>query len=242
MSAVFCHAVTAVRRRCLVCRAFPSFQLRPSSPEKLITPVPQPPSVSRAARDRFISPMDIRATLVACGAQPQRWANLPSKEFARKRASSSQFGIPTERQAQVVSIHRLMRGFSVPHRQDGRAKNDKSGTELVIFGTVLNHHFVPRFSAGRAGLATGGLRQRDARAIGLLLDWHPKDKEASLAEGLRIAALQKQLGLDVNAQRVRGSETTAPLHSRSTRGALCELLTITTRSLDDSCLRQKSRR
>lgn len=42
------------------------------------------------------------------------------------------------------------------------------------------------------------LKQLDARGIALTVDWHPQDKESSLAEGLRIAALQKQLGLDVN--------------------------------------------
>ncbi len=65
------------------------------------------------------------------------------------------------------------------------------------------------------------LRQLDARGIALTVDWHPNDKEKSLAEGLRIAAIQKQLGLDVNVNATsclltffNGDERTAHIDSQ----------------------------
>jgi len=41
------------------------------------------------------------------------------------------------------------------------------------------------------------LRDLDRRGIGYTVDWDPNNFERSLAEGLRIAALQSELGLKV---------------------------------------------
>lgn len=66
------------------------------------------------------------------------------------------------------------------------------------------------------------LRQLDSRGIALTVDWHPGNRETSLAEGLRIAALQKQLGLDINVNATAclltffdGDERTAHLDSKN---------------------------
>ncbi|MCZ6795702.1 MAG: hypothetical protein O7J95_19015 [Planctomycetota bacterium] len=51
------------------------------------------------------------------------------------------------------------------------------------------------------------LRQLERRGIGYTVDWSPADRERSLAEGLRIGAIQQRLGLEV------GVNANACLHS-----------------------------
>lgn len=60
------------------------------------------------------------------------------------------------------------------------------------------------------------LRQLDERGLAVISSWNPNSREKSLAEGLRIGALQKKLGLQVNVnanacmhQFFNGEEATA---------------------------------
>ncbi|MDH7570215.1 MAG: hypothetical protein QHJ73_11595 [Armatimonadota bacterium] len=68
------------------------------------------------------------------------------------------------------------------------------------------------------------LRQLDERGIALIATWRPNDRERSLAEALRVGALQKRLGLHVNVNAnaclysfFNGDEETAHVDEKGQR-------------------------